>query len=217
MSLGGIPILSEEGELPPWSLRQRWGEYWLVDPLDGTQEFIKGSGDFTINIALIREGEPIFGVVYVPVTDVLFYGQKNVGAFRRQGRHGLQEQIHCSHFPSVADGWRVVSSCSHASSRLFELLAALPNHQLTQVGSSLKFCLIAEGKADLYPRLGPTCEWDTAAAQAVLEAAGGQVLDWKTLQPLRYNTKESLLNPSFAACAGLSTCLESLSKSIVAF
>lgn len=216
MSLGGIPILSEEGELPLWSTRQQWGEYWLIDPLDGTREFIKGSGEFTVNIALIREAEPVFGVVYVPVTDVLFCGQKNVGAFRQQGRHGLREKIRCSDFPSTAHGWRVVGSRSHTSPQMFELLAALPNHQLTTVGSSLKFCLIAEGKADLYPRFGPTNEWDTAAAQAVLEAAGGQVLDWKTLLPLRYNTKESLLNPSFAACADISPCLEHLMRSLIA-
>lgn len=216
-SLDDTPILSEEGDLSEWSVRQHWREYWLVDPLDGTHEFIKGNGEFTINIALIREGEPVFGIVYVPVTDVFFYGQKKVGAFRRQGRHGRHEQIHCSAFPSALESWRVVSSRSYSSLQLAELLAALPNHQLTSVGSSLKFCLIAEGKTDIYPRFGPTSEWDTAAAQAVLEAAGGQVLSWQTLLPLRYNTKASLLNPSFVACGSFSACLERLSKSLVAF
>lgn len=202
-SVSPLPVLSEEGDLPPWPTRQQWREYWLIDPLDGTREFIKGTGDFTVNIALIRNGEPVFGIVYVPVTDLFYFGGKGAGAFRQRGLAATPEGIHCTDLPPPNGVWRVLGSRSHSSPKLAELLSALPSHRLTPVGSSLKFCLIAEGTADLYPRFGPTSEWDTAAAQAVLEAAGGQVLDWNTLSPLRYNTKDSLLNPPFIACTSI--------------
>lgn len=199
-----VPMVSEESEALPWSLRREWHEYWLVDPLDGTREFIKGSGEFTINVALIRDGDPVFGIVYVPVTDEFFYGAPGVGAFYQQGVAGRPKPILCADLPSGEGLWRVLGSRSYRSEQLTELLSRLPHYQLIPVGSSLKFCLIAAGEADLYPRFGPTSEWDTAAAQAVLEAAGGQVLDWHRLTPLRYNTKESLLNPPFIACSGVS-------------
>lgn len=203
--LDSRPVISEEGDIPPWRVRQSWREYWLIDPLDGTKEFIKGNGEFTINIALIRDGEPVFGIVYVPVTDVFYFGGKGRGAFRQDGLDITRRSIRCAGVPTADDQWRVLGSRSHPSAQLAEFLVRLPRHQLKSVGSSLKLCLIAEGEADLYPRFGPTSEWDTAAGQAVLEAAGGQVLDWSTLSPLRYNTKESLLNPSFIACAGISS------------
>jgi 3'(2'), 5'-bisphosphate nucleotidase len=201
--VSSLPVLSEEGDLPKWSIRQKWREYWLVDPLDGTREFIQGNGEYTVNVAVISDGKPVFGIVYAPVADMFYFGSNEAGAFRQQGLEGSPQPIHCAGVPPPEGLWRVLGSRSHSSPELAEFLAAFPGHRLTPVGSSLKFCLIAEGAADLYPRFGPTSEWDTAAAQAVLEAAGGQVLDWNTLLPLSYNTKDSLLNPPFVACTGI--------------
>jgi 3'(2'), 5'-bisphosphate nucleotidase len=186
------PVLSEESAALPYSERQHWQRYWLVDPLDGTKEFINRNGEFTVNIALIDQGQAVCGVVHVPVSGVTYAGEKNTGAFKRED--GRNTMIHVTR--PTAKPVRVVGSRSHAGDSLQALLGKLGEHELVSMGSSLKLCLIAEGKADFYPRLGPTSEWDTAAAQAVVEAAGGQVvtLDGK---PLRYNTKDTLLNPHF--------------------
>lgn len=187
-----LPLLSEEGAERPYAERAGWSRYWLVDPLDGTKEFIRKNGEFTVNIALVEQGEPVLGVVYAPVLDQLYAGARGLGAWR-EDRNGRQ--------PLKTRAWperpAVVASRSHRDARTDALLERLPAHTLTSVGSSLKFCLVAAGEADLYPRLGPTSEWDTAAAQAVVEAAGGAVLEWPALTPLRYNAKDSLLNPEF--------------------
>jgi 3'(2'), 5'-bisphosphate nucleotidase len=190
-----IPVLSEESQATPFAERRRWERYWLVDPLDGTKEFIKKNGEFTVNIALIERHEPVLGVVYVPARDLGYSGSAEGGAFRRrQGASPEPIQVTASAAAPV----RVVGSRSHKSARFNAYLAKLGAHELVSMGSSLKLCLIAEGKADVYPRLGPTSEWDTAAAHAVVLAAGGQVVD-PNGEPLRYNVKDSLLNPYFIA------------------
>ena len=188
-----IPVLSEESAVIPWETRQTWKQYWLVDPLDGTKEFINRNGEFTVNIALIRNHEPVIGVVHVPVTDISYFGSRETGAFRQQGGAGATA-IQVRQPAAVPAG--IVGSRSHANPELADQLNALGPHELISMGSSLKFCRVAEGLADFYPRLGPTCEWDTAAAQAVVEAAGGRVvkIDGTALQ---YNGKEIYLNPFF--------------------
>jgi len=187
------PILSEESAEVPYSERATWHTYWLVDPLDGTREFIKRNGEFTVNIALIDGGAPVLGVVYAPVLDRFYYGSAADGAFRSDG-DGAARAIHVT--ATAPDPVRVAGSRSHSNERMSAYLDCLGSHELRPMGSSLKSCLVAEGAADLYPRLGPTSEWDTAAAQAVVEAAGGMVTDAAN-RPLRYNRGESLLNPDF--------------------
>jgi len=204
--IGNAPVLSEEAEIPSWTKRREWREYWLIDPLDGTREFIKRNGEFTVNIAYISDGRPVLGVVYAPVTDLFYYGVVGEGAYRQKGLAGRPQPIQCSKPPPHSRRpWRVLGSRSHSSPQFDAFLSRLPAYELTQIGSSLKLCLIAEGVADLYPRFGPTSEWDTAAGQAVVEAAGGLVLEWQSFTPLRYNTKESLLNPSFVVCSQISS------------
>jgi 3'(2'), 5'-bisphosphate nucleotidase len=187
------PVLSEESADVPFTERARWQTYWLVDPLDGTKEFVSRNGEFTVNIALIHNHAPVFGVVYVPALDTLYVGGKGQGAFKQAGNASLIA-IRAA-IPAYSPP-RVVGSRSHRGELLDNYLAQLGAHELVSMGSSLKFCLLAEGKADLYPRLGPTSEWDTAAAQALVEGAGGVVV---TLDgaPLRYNTKADILNPHF--------------------
>lgn len=189
----GIPVLSEESASLPWSERQRWNRYWLVDPLDGTREFIKRNGEFTVNIALIENGEPVLGVVYAPVLDFLVAGGRGVGASWQQA--GSQGRANVS---SAATPLRVAASRSHRDAVTQAFLDRIALADTLALGSSLKFCRIATGDIDIYPRFGPTSEWDTAAAQAVLEAAGGGVYTLDGL-PLRYNQKDSLLNPHFMA------------------
>jgi len=188
------PVVSEESDASVKAQRTALPVYWLVDPLDGTKEFIKRNGEFTVNIALIENGEPVFGVVGVPVQDKVYWGGKQYGCqLREQGE--IKQLSLANHVkPSVL---RVVGSRSHISPETQDYLKKLGDCEMVSVGSSLKFCLLAEGKADLYPRLGPTSEWDTAAAQAVLEGAGGTV---ETLEgkPLRYS-KDEILNPWFIA------------------
>ncbi|MDX1571618.1 MAG: 3'(2'),5'-bisphosphate nucleotidase CysQ [Xanthomonadales bacterium] len=188
-----IPVLSEESSRLPFSERSQWHRYWLVDPLDGTREFVKRNGEFTVNIALIEDHRPTLGVVQVPVTSEVFYAARGHGAFH-VGPDGSAQKIHCRDLPEGP--LTVAGSRSHPGERLAGYLDALGEHELISMGSSLKFCLVAQGKADLYVRLGKTSEWDTAAAQCVVEEAGGQVTD-TAMKPLRYNTKESLLNPEF--------------------
>ncbi len=189
-----IPVLSEESAQAPWSVRRTWRELWVVDPLDGTREFIKRNGEFTVNIALVAGHEPLLGVIAAPAQRVLYWGAAGIGAFRRDAE-GAVSQIRVA---APAAPLRVVGSRSHMSAETAAYLAGFPPHVMTGVGSSLKFCLLAEGKAELYPRFGPTSEWDTAAGQALLEAAGGPVprMDGHRL---RYNCRESLINGDFVA------------------
>lgn len=188
-----LPILSEESAAIPFEERGRWLRYWLVDPLDGTKEFIKRNGEFTVNIALIQSGKPVFGVVHVPVLDTTYYGEVGKGAFKRSSDGKVQpiSVTEQRQYPT-----RIAGSRSHAGDSLQQFLDNVGPHEIVSMGSSLKLCLVAEGRADLYPRLGPTSEWDTGAAQAVVEAAGGKVTDLQ-MNPLRYNHKDSLLNPHF--------------------
>lgn len=193
----GVAVLSEEAALPSYAERVRWTRHWLVDPLDGTREFLARNGEFTVNIALIERHAPVLGVVHVPVSDTTYCGIPGEGARRQVG--GAESQaLHAARH--AADPVRVVGSRSHRGDSLDAFLARLGRHELKAVGSSLKFCMIAEGAADVYPRLGPTSEWDTAAAHAVLLAAGGTVVELDG-QPLRYNTHEALTNPFFVAYA----------------
>ncbi len=194
-----IPVLSEEDCEIPLSEREQWTRWWLVDPLDGTKEFISGSAEYTVNVALIEHGHVVFGVVGVPVTGCIYYGGLGLGACcREQDAETRALQMRTA----PRDELVVVASKRHSSPEqevlLQSLAQAFPALDLVNVGSSLKFCQMAEGAADLYPRLAPTSQWDTAAAQGVLEGAGGQVLDLSG-QPLTYAAQESYLNPFFVA------------------
>lgn len=190
----GIPVLSEESVATDIAERRQWPRLWLVDPLDGTREFIKRNGEFTVNIALIEDGVATFGVIQQPVTGALWHGAPGRGAFRREG--GSDQPIH-ARIPA-ANPPCIAASRSHRDTRTQALLDALPGSEVVGCGSSLKFCRIAEGEIDLYPRFGPTSEWDTAAGQAILEAAAGAVLDPRG-RPFRYNQREGLLNGDFLA------------------
>jgi len=190
-----IPVLSEEAEAShALAVRGAWQQLWLVDPLDGTKEFISRNGEFTVNVALVRAGSPVLGVVAAPALGLTYYAAEGGGAFRRRDG-AAAEPIRVR---PAADPLVVVGSRSHRGDSLDAVLARLGAHELRPMGSALKFCLVAEGSADFYPRLGLTSEWDTAAAQAVLEIAGGAVttLDGS---PLRYNRRDTLLNPHFIA------------------
>jgi len=189
----GVPVLSEEASEIAFEERQRWQRYWLVDPLDGTKEFVSRNGEFTVNIALIEDHVATAGVVYVPVKDTLYAG---VIAERAYRQIGTESPVTINTRVPAASELRIVGSRSHGADSLDRYLPRLGGYSLIKIGSSLKFCLVAEGSADLYPRFGPTSEWDTAAAQAVVEAAGGAVVT-RDGKPLRYNTKASLLNPDF--------------------
>jgi 3'(2'), 5'-bisphosphate nucleotidase len=191
-----VPVLSEEARAAPWEQRQAWSRYWLIDPLDGTREFVKRNGEFTVNIALIDGHRPVLGVVLAPVTGELYAAADGQGAWLQQHATGQWQKVGARPLaaPAVVAGSRSHGNDTHA---FLEALLGAP-YQPFPMGSSLKFCLIARAVADLYLRLGPTSEWDTAAAQCVLEQAGGAVLDLAG-EPLRYNTKESLLNPEFLA------------------
>ena len=190
----GVPILSEEAAQAPWEERRNWHDVWVVDPLDGTREFVKRNGEFTVNIALVVDHEPVLGMISAPAQDLLYWGGRGLGAFRRRGAAAIAG-IHTS---APGNPLRVVGSRSHAGASTAGYLARVGRHATRSIGSSLKFCLVAEGTADLYPRFGPTSEWDTAAGQALLEAAGGHVtrLDGHRL---RYNCRETLLNGDFVA------------------
>ncbi|MCL1051707.1 3'(2'),5'-bisphosphate nucleotidase CysQ [Shewanella abyssi] len=193
-----IPVMSEESTTVTWDERKQWQSYWLIDPLDGTKEFIKRNGEFTVNIAFIHRGRAIAGVVYAPVLDKCYFGNHGAGAWLKQA--GTQRPLTKMAANKQALP-RVVGSRSHISPGLQTYLKALGEHEMKSVGSSLKFCLLAEGEADIYPRLGLTSEWDTAAAQAVLESAGGKVLQYGSDKALGYNQKSDILNPYFIAYA----------------
>lgn len=192
----GIPVLSEE-DAEGFSGLDASGRYWLVDPLDGTKEFIKRNGEFTVNIALIEKGRPVIGVVVAPALEIGYLAAEGVGAFKVE-RRGARRPIRVEGKPKQGASWRVVGSRSHPSPELADWLEQLGEHDMVPMGSSLKLCLVAEGQADVYPRLGPTSLWDTGAAQAVLEQAGGRV---ETLhgESLSYATPEQCLNPFFVA------------------
>jgi len=189
----GIPIISEESGLPAFEERSQWPTYWLIDPLDGTKEFVNRNGEFTVNIALIEGRQPVLGVVHVPVTGKTYTGCEGVGAAVRESGGGSRSIAVAR---ESAAPIRVVGSRSHRGASLDAFLERLGDVEMLPMGSSLKFCVVAEGAADIYPRLGPTSEWDTAAAQAVVEQAGGAVLELDG-RPLAYNAKEDILNPHF--------------------
>lgn len=208
-----LPIISEEGELPEFADRHLWENYWLVDPLDGTKEFIAGNGEFTVNIALVQRGRPLLGIVHVPASDTTYLGvldareQNSIGAFKYvQGanRQAIAVRSLTERF-TRKQPFTVLLSHRHGTQATVDLMEAITHNwpgsiETINAGSSLKFCVIAEGRADFYPRLAPTSEWDTAAAQAVLEAAGGRVVQaTPDLQPLVYNASDDILNPHFYA------------------
>lgn len=196
-----IPVLSEESDIAVQMQRLEWSVYWLIDPLDGTKEFISRNGEFTINVALIKNGVPVLGVVYAPVLEAMYWGELGKGAFKQQGEEAFKP-IAVAKVPNIPTGWRILGSRSHPSQAFQEFIQTLPEADIVAMGSSLKLCLIAEGAADLYPRLSPTSEWDIAAGHAVVAAAGGQVLKLSSMQPLVYNANpNSLINPFFVACA----------------
>lgn len=195
-----IPVLSEESaDTIPTVVRRTWSRLWLVDPLDGTREFVKRNGEFTVNIALIEEGVAVFGVIQAPVTGALWHGARGGGAFRRDGGRDVAIKVRKPAQPPL----RVAASRSHRDPRTEALMARIGEQsgreiETVALGSSLKFCRLAEGGMDVYPRFGPTSEWDTAAGQAILEAAGGCVLDPRG-RPFRYNQRDTLLNGDFVA------------------
>ncbi len=206
-SVSAIPIMTEEGRSVPYEERKEWGSYWLVDPLDGTKEFVNRNGEFTVNIALIENRRPCWGVVFMPVTNTMYWGGGAFGSKKciiPQNADPDYEQLFESgdHIQAVLPGnvITVVASRSHMNEETKAFVEKLKEHysgvELVSSGSSLKLCRVAEGAAHLYPRLGPTMEWDTAAAQAIVEGAGGEVLKFETLSSLAYN-KEDLLNPHF--------------------
>lgn len=202
------PILSEEDANIPYAERSKWSTFWLVDPLDGTKEFLKRNGEFTVNIALIENGVPVLGVVYAPVLDVCYYAARGTGAFVQRlnsPAHPIKAVVHAS-----GSTIKVVASRSHSDERTAALLQKLGDHECISMGSSLKLCLVAEAAAHFYPRLGPTMEWDTAAAHAVVNEAGGMVCDLAG-QALRYN-KEDLHNPEFLVLAKSNNALLALLK-----
>ncbi len=194
------PIVSEENKAIPYEERRHFDYHWLVDPLDGTKEFIKRNGEFTVNIALIHEGRPVLGVVHVPCFSETYWGAEGIGAF--VVKNGNTEKLQAASFKMTDEQLGVVCSRSHLNEETQAFVDQLKSPALVPKGSSLKFLIVAKGEAHIYPRLGPTMEWDTAAAQAVLEQAGGSVIDEGTKAPLRYN-KENLLNPYFIAYGGL--------------
>ena len=194
-----LPVLSEESAEIPYETRRQWARYWLVDPLDGTKEFLSRNGEFTVNIALIENQQAVLGVVYVPARDTMYWGVVGSGAYRHdtQGVTAIHAQA------SASTPVRVVGSRSHRGDSLDAFLDKIGPYELIPVGSALKLCMVAEGSADVYPRLGLTSEWDTAAAHAVVSAAGGTVVQADG-SVLRYNAKDNILNPHFLVYADAS-------------
>jgi len=199
-----IPILSEENSDIPFNIRSSWEQYWLVDPLDGTKEFIKKNGEFTTNIAFIYQNRPIFGMIYVPASNEVFWGSKEIGAYHLSGdSYSNKKKIRVSKKKAGGE-LRIVSSRSHPSVDLKTLLDKIGIFKLVSVGSSLKFCLIAQGLADCYPRLGPTSEWDTAAGEIIAESAGANIVNLEN-KIIKYNQKEDYLNPHFLVSNSIET------------
>lgn len=190
-----IPVLSEEDADIPLAEREGWQRYWLVDPLDGTGEFIAGSGDFSVIIALVEHNRPIMGVVYVPMTEVCYYAIAGLGAYKRHGRSELR--INSRYIETDDESLRLAVSRRQDPQSVIKLFHRHKHCELVTLGgAALKSCLVAEGRADCYVRIGPTGEWDTGAAQIIIEEAGGEIMDLE-LQPLSYNERESLENPNF--------------------
>jgi len=202
-----IPILSEES-LIEWNERKKWNTYWLVDPLDGTKEFINKNGEFTVNIALIKNNEPILGVIYAPSLSILYFAQKNIGSYKiccSNNLSTLDKSIRLNvNIKKKSEQIIVIGSRSHSNEKFqIWINENFPQYDIIQRGSSLKLCEIAEGVADIYPRFGPTSEWDIAAGQIILEEAGGNIMSFNN-KKLTYNSKESLLNPKFIASCKMS-------------
>ncbi len=202
-----IPILSEEAEIPPFSERQRWSEYWCVDPLDGTKEFIAGTDEFSVNIALIQNHKPVLGVIVSPTQQTCYTAAEGVGAFRWDA-DGQKKALSTRHWPA-GKPLSVAVSRRHGPERLAQQMAKVGEYTVLSLGSSLKFCAIAEQRADLYPRFGRTCEWDTAAGHCILMVAGGAVVDLQGHE-IRYNTKDDVFNPGFIATGDLDSLLKRL-------
>ncbi len=200
-----IPVLSEESAEACFELRKQWSRYWLVDPLDGTREFVKKNGEFSVNIALIDAGVAVFGVIQQPVTALVWHGAPGQGAFRREA--GRDTRI-AARRPATLP-LRIAASRSHRDARTEAVISRFPQAEVVGLGSSLKFCRLAEGGIDLYPRFGPTSEWDTAAGQAILEAAGGLLIDPRG-RPFRYNQRETLLNGDFFASGDPALAIEAM-------
>jgi 3'(2'), 5'-bisphosphate nucleotidase len=207
LSATGLPVLSEEGKSIPYDERRNWSRFWLVDPLDGTKEFVKRNGEFTVNIALIENQQPVMGIIYSPVLRLLYFASRELGSFKKEGVSptypGHEALISGSRKLSAdtrPETFTVVASRSHFSPETETFVNALkedhPDLAFVSSGSSLKLCLVAEGRANVYPRLAPTMEWDTGAGQAIVECAGGKVVEFDTREPLKYN-KQDLLNPWF--------------------
>lgn len=194
------PIISEENKAIPYETRKNYPYCWLVDPLDGTKEFIKRNGEFTVNIALIHEQRIVFGVVYAPVLDEMYWAAKGEGAFLI--KNGETKKLQAATFSNSDKNLNLVCSRSHLNEDTQHFVDQFDEPNLVATGSSLKFLILAKGEAHIYPRLAPTMEWDTGAAQIILEEAGGRVLQNGTTTPLQYN-KENLLNPFFLAYGDL--------------
>ena len=216
LNITDLPVLSEEGQHLPFEVRKEWKQYWLVDPLDGTKEFVKRNGEFTVNIALIVEHKAEIGVIFVPVTGVLYFAANTTGACKtivtNLEDYNIDDLIeNAIPLPSqqLPDKVTVVCSRSHMSPETMEFIEQLKQEgkepDYVSVGSSLKLCLVAEGKAHIYPRFGPTMEWDTAAGQAIVEKSGGSVIKTDKSGPVEYNNKAGLLNPWFIAYFSTST------------
>lgn len=227
--VGGVrlPLLSEEGKSIAYGVRRHWNLFWLIDPLDGTKEFIKRNGEFTVNIALIHAGRPVLGIIHAPVRGTLYFAARGAGAYLLDNRETLDALRHCRAGNAEENGFQsilnravrlqprkrngdmsaitVVGSRSHGSDELDRLVSRLAARygrvEMVSAGSSLKFCMVAEGSADLYVRHGPTMEWDIAAGQIIVEESGGAVMNMTTLTEMEYN-KESLVNPAFAVTGG---------------
>jgi len=205
-----VPILSEEGKEISYEDRKKWEYFWLVDPLDGTKEFVKKNGEFTVNIALIHKHKPVLGIIYIPVKDVFYFAAVNFGTYKLENSEILTDDLSIEELLDKSQklplhnnnktSFTVIGSRSHTSEEFSEFMEQLnekyENVEFISSGSSLKLCLVAEGKADVYPRFGPTMEWDTAAGQAIVEQTKGTVIDTQTNEPLSYN-KSNLLNPFF--------------------
>ena len=188
-----IPILSEENCDIPFKVRAQWADYWLVDPLDGTKEFINNNGEFTVNIALIENNTPILGIIHIPISHETYWGSKNKGSFYLNAN---DDEVNISVSNNHQNPIRIVASRSHPSEMLNYVLEKIINYEIIKIGSSIKFCHIASGQADCYPRFGPTSEWDTAAGEAIVRYAGGHMV---TLNGnlMQYNAKKDYLNPNF--------------------
>jgi len=189
-----IPIISEENKSIPYEVRKTYKQYWLIDPIDGTKEFLKRNGEFTVNVALIEDNKPVMGVVTIPCQDLVYYASKRNGAFKLDLKTSIVEQLYVN-TKSNKDALRIVCSNSHMSDETRVYISKYDKYETVSVGSSIKFLLVAEGKADLYPRFAYTMEWDTGASQIIVEEAGGSIVTAEN-KAMQYN-KENLLNPFF--------------------